>query len=455
MKVTIRTRRLIALAVLVGLTAVACAGGEEPETSAPKNFSDRKAYDGVTITVAAEDVAPTTTLKQIIGDFEKETGITVKLETFDEVTLREKEVLDFTSGAATYDVVNLQWWFVPEFANAGYLVSIDDLLAKGTDPEWLNMDDFTGSILDGFRYNDTLYGIPFWLIGGMHYYRTDLLKQIGEAPPATVDDVFALAENAPTDVHGWVGRGNREFSSFGSFAGFAAGYGAKLFDDEYHSTLLSDPAWKEALTDWLTLMTDYSPPGSANISWYDAYQTFQKGDVIQMFETSDYGPAFENPKDSSVEGNVGYEPAPVGPAGEPMQWFFSEGYGINADASEEQQGAAWLFLQWRAAAETQMKELSVPDSPRFDVVSLEVLESPEYDEAAKAAKQVDYAQGLRETFKVADPWYWPAVPEFTQLAEVFAKNMSSAITGEMSIDQVLEDSHAQIEEIMDRAGYYE
>jgi ABC-type glycerol-3-phosphate transport system substrate-binding protein len=447
---------LIAAAVVLCMTAIACGDSEEQPTAAPDDFADKRAYEGVTITVAAEDVAPTTTLKQIIGDFEEETGITVKMETFDEVTLREKEVLDFTSGAATYDVVNLQWWFVPEFANAGYLVSVDDLIAKGTVPEWFNEDDFTGSILDGFRFDGTLYGVPFWLIGGMHYYRTDLLDQIGEKPPATVDDVLRIAQRAePTGAYGWVGRGNREFSSFGSFAGFAAGYGAKLFDDEYRSTLLSDPAWKESVTDWLTLETQHSPPGAANLNWYDAYQTFQKGDVIQMFETSDYGPAFESPKDSSVVGKVGYMPAPEGPAGQPMQWFFSEGYGINADASEEQQGAAWLFLQWRAAAETQMKELSVPDSPRFDVVSSEVLDSPEYADAAKAAKQVDYAEGLKETFKIADPWYWPAVPEFTQIAEVFAKNMSSAISGEMTVDEVLEDSHAQIEQIMERSGYYE
>jgi multiple sugar transport system substrate-binding protein/sorbitol/mannitol transport system substrate-binding protein len=439
-------------------TAGAPATGASTETSAPTpsptTATDaRRAYAGQTIRVLLDDVAPTTTMKQVIADFETATGIKVQLDVFDETTARQKIVLDLTSHTATYDVINLQWWFVPEFAKAGYLVPVNDLVASGTDPVWYNPTDFPGNILTGFKFNDTLYGLPFWVIGGMYYYRTDVFKELGIQPPKTLQDAITIAALAKSKgLYGWAGRGNRDFDAFGSFAGFASAYGAKLLDNTNHPTLLTDPAWKQAMTDWLKLMRDYGPPGGGNLTWYDAYQAMDAGKVLQFFETSDYGPSIENPKESKVVGNVGYVPAPVGPAGKPAQWFYSEGIGVNKDSKN--QGAAWLFLQWRTSAETFAKELQVPDSPRFDVPSSSVLDSPEFDAAAQKAGMQAYANGLRETIKVADPWYWPAIPEYIKVAEAFASRVSAGIAGELTVDQILQQSNDAITKIMTDAGYY-
>jgi multiple sugar transport system substrate-binding protein len=410
-----------------------------------KAATNPHALAGTSIRAITVDVSPTTTLKQVIGDFTAKTGIKVNIETYNEDTVRQKEVLDFTSHSRVYDVDTVEWWFTPEFANAHYLVSINSLLKSGTVKGWLSVKDFPGRVLDGFRYQGTLWAVPYWEIAGLYYYRTDIFNKLDVKPPKTIADIITIAKKtkaANLGLYGWSGRGNRSYDAFGSVAGFAAAYGAKLLDSKGQPTLLTDPRWHRAMTDWLTLMQNYAPPGAGSATWYDAYQTFQQSKVSQFFDTSDYGPALESPKDSKVLGKVGYMPPPVGPAGKRMQWFYAEGFGINKAVSPKQQAAAWLFLQWRSSPQTFLKELQVKHSPRFDEPSLTVLNSPKYLAAAGKAKMVAYVTGLRDALKVADPRYWPNIPSYAEVGAAIAKDVSDGIASHKTATQVLQAANA-------------
>jgi ABC-type glycerol-3-phosphate transport system substrate-binding protein len=449
-------RALIAvMACALMAVAIGCGGSSSDEGGGDnswikKSAKDPRALAGTTIRVITVDVSPTTTLKQVVSDFTDKTGIKVKFETYDEPTVRQKMLLDYTSGSATYDVDTVEWWFTPEFASGKHLVPIGDLIKQGTVKGWLDLDDFPGKVLDGFTYEDQLYATPYWLIGGMYYYRTDILKKLGMEPPKDLAGIMDVAAKTKSGGlgYGWAGRGNRDYDAFGSLAGFAAGYGVKLLDENGQPTLTTDPRWKQAMGDWLKLMRTDAPPGAGNSTWYEAYQAFQQGKVSQFFDTSDYGPAFEDAKQSKVRGKSGYLSAPMGPAGKRMEWFYSEGFGVNKDASPKQQAAAWLFLQWRSSPETFAKELVVADSPRFDQPSVKVLDSPEYPAAAKKAGTVAYAAGLREALKVADPWYWPSIPAFAPVAEAVAKDVSAALSSNQSVDEVLKKAQGDVEDAL-------
>lgn len=439
---------VLATAIALGGCTAQGSGGGDPDDPLQQ-------YAGATLRVAAEDNDSTTTIMQLLPEFEEATGITVEMEVLDETSLRQKLVLDFTSGSGAYDVGELQYWFVPEFAKAGHLEPLEPLLATTGVDQWLDIDDFPGSTLESMKFEGELYGLPVRLIAGMLYYRDDLI----DSRPTTVDEVMDLVRDSADEFEdagavGWTGRGNRDFSSFGSFGGWAAAYGARLFDDEFRPTLTSDPAWKQALSDWVELMRDNSAPGAGNMSWYEAYQQFQSGGAALMFETSDYGALFEDPAESAVVGKVGYAPPPAGPSGATAQWFFAGGYSINADISEEQKAAASLFVQWRSSKDVFAQELTVDDAPRFTIPSTTVLESQEFEDAATAAGLEEYVLAQREAFLAMDPSYWPLIPEFIEVASAYAANVSAAIAGQMSVDQALEDSDSAIEAIMEEAGYY-
>jgi len=420
-------------------------------------------YKGVTLRVIESETTPLFAMKELLPEFEKKTGIKVTVEVYDEVAVRDKMVLDFTSHTGLYDVSFLQWWFVPEYAQAGFIIPLDHLMETKSIPGLLNLDDFLSPILEGLQVGKVQYGIPYWYLGGMLYYRTDIFDKYGWAVPETIADTQEILDKFKSikkqgqydKIAGWVGRGSKEFDSFGSIAGFAWAYGSKLLNDAMEPTLLSDPRWKQAMNKWVSFMKDHGPLGAGNMTWYDAYNLFMEGKALMFTETSDYGADFTNPQISKVTDKAGFAVGPKGPAGNHIQWFYSEGFGINSDISRQKKEAAWLFIQWRCSSETQLKEAQLKKvGRRFDLCSSKVLQSVQYMEAARKAGAEDYAKGILETIKAADPSYWPSIPEFAEVAESVATQFSGAIAEMNTVKDALKNANDDVYRILEKAGYY-
>ena len=261
-------------------------------------------YAGMTLDLVATEITPTAALVLLKEEFEKMTGIKVKIFFYDEPTLRDRLVLDYTAHTGEYDLGEMQWWFTPEYGGSGFVEPLNSYISNKTNPEYLNMDDFYSPLLDGLAYQGNQYALPYWYLGAALYYRKDIFEENGWDVPKTIDETMDILDKFEAlqsqglykDIHGWIGRGSKSFDSFGSIAGFAAAYGAKLLDDELNPTLLSDPRWKEAVDDWVHIMKDHGPPGIGNMSWMDCYNSFMQGRVLMFTDTSDYGPDYKNPE---------------------------------------------------------------------------------------------------------------------------------------------------------------
>jgi multiple sugar transport system substrate-binding protein len=93
----------------------------------------------------------------------------------------------FQSGTATYDVVNLDISWIPEFADSGLLRPLDPALVDG---------DFLRQAADAGRWKGRTYAVPFNTDVGLLYYRTDDLAKAGRRPAdlreyAKVGDLLA------------------------------------------------------------------------------------------------------------------------------------------------------------------------------------------------------------------------------------------------------------------------
>lgn len=78
-------------------------------------------------------------------------------------------------GSANYDVLNIDAQWTAEFARGDMLRPIDETR--------LDTGDFIDVALEGARYRDRLWGVPFNADAGLLYYRADLLRQYGIKPP--------------------------------------------------------------------------------------------------------------------------------------------------------------------------------------------------------------------------------------------------------------------------------
>ncbi len=100
------------------------------------------------------------------------------------------------------DVYNLDVTWTAEFADAGYIRSIDESRVP--------TDGFLAGPLSTCRYDGRLWALPFNADVGLLYYRTDLLDSVGATAPRTWDELLAAAAQVRArtgdGVAGYVGQ---------------------------------------------------------------------------------------------------------------------------------------------------------------------------------------------------------------------------------------------------------
>ena len=443
-------RRLIAAFSVIATGALLLTGCNAGAAEvAPEGGRD--AFEGTTLRVLLKEGYEIAAIQEFKGEFEEATGISVEVEVYDEPTARQKLVLDATSGTGTYDVINSSFWNLPEYVSAGWLQPLDDYVDEAKD-DWLVMEDIPAGGLEAMTVQDELYALPHSNLGGMLFYRADVFDELGIQPPQSTDDILAAAktikEQRP-DLIPFSARGASTFASLGTDLGWAYGYGATLFDEDGTPQADSDEM-EAAMTDFVTLMSDYGAPDAATLTFTQAGEKFSSGNAAMIFDNSAFGTIFEDPEQSKVAGKVGYT-TPTGPAGNSIQWLYNEGLAITAKS--ENKNAAWLFLQWRMSRDVTMKELT--ELNRTDVPSLYVLQSEEFADYTAEHGVQEFAQAVEESLNEATADHWPFYPEFASIGDTFAAEISTAITGNKTVPEALDSVQSELTRLMRDAGHIE
>ncbi|SCG51775.1 extracellular solute-binding protein [Micromonospora halophytica] len=156
------------------------------------------------------------------------------------------------------DIYNLDVTFTAEFAAAGYLRPIDESrLGPG------HLDAFVPEVLDGCRYQGSLWALPFNTDAGLLFYRPDLLGAAGPGSghprfdwDAVIDRGRALAgpgRGAQASMVGYVGQ-------FGPYEGltvngmeliWSAGVD-RLVDETQNRVVFQRDRWERRLRDVAT-----------------------------------------------------------------------------------------------------------------------------------------------------------------------------------------------------------
>jgi len=93
---------------------------------------------------------------------------------------------------ASVDIVSMDVPYVPEFAAAGWTISVGEILPKDEQARF-----FQGT-LHGATYQGKLGGVPWYNNGPGLYYRKDLLNAKGLTPPKTYDELLNVAKTLQT-----------------------------------------------------------------------------------------------------------------------------------------------------------------------------------------------------------------------------------------------------------------
>jgi multiple sugar transport system substrate-binding protein len=334
-------------AIIAGFTLSLMAAGAVVSNAHAADF-DWKKFQGKTVNFLANNNPVSQALLTHKADFEKLTGITLKVDSYQEQQMRQRLVTVMNAHSDEVDVfMSLPSREGAQFAAAGWYADLTPLTKNEVAPDY----DYAGlsqALLKAATYDGKLTSMPMNIEGPVLYYRTDIFKNCGVDQPKTVGDIEAAAKKIKAcdpSITPFVSRGLKPALPY-TFSNFLHNMGGSYMVNG--KSALCSPKDKAALDTYSRLLRDYGPPGVVNYTFYQISALYRSGRAAMAFEAS-------NELRTMMEGgerlnDTALIPLPGGDGGEIPTAI---GWGIAVSAYSKQPDAAWYFLQWATSPAVQ------------------------------------------------------------------------------------------------------
>ena len=251
-------------------------------------------YEGTTLNLLMEDLLETTIIEEMLPEFEELTGITVQFEKVAYDVMHEKLVPQLAAGPGngSYDVIEVDFYWVYEFARSGWVELLDERITNSggaIDPSrYVSATLDIVSRADGQTWYVPFYAYPMGLI-----YRDDLLND------AAFTEEFAAATGAelaiPDSVVGYVElaaaisawKGEELYGAAMTaqqvdpivmeFCNFLYGLGGDYYDAELTEPTINDATGVEAAQLYVDCVTQAAQPGAASANYNDSIAVYSQG----------------------------------------------------------------------------------------------------------------------------------------------------------------------------------
>ncbi len=331
---------------------------------------DWKAHDGETISFLANNNPWSQALLSYKDEFTELTGITLKVDSYQEQQMRQRLVTVLNSRSDEVDVfMTLASREGQQFAASGWYADLSAYVQKDVAPDY----DFGGispALVKAATFDGKLTSVPLNLEGPLLYYRTDIFQKCGIAKPASLDDLAAAAKKISECESGMTpisSRGLKAALAY-TFSNVLHNMGGQYIVDG--KSALCAPAGQKAISYYGGLLKDFGPPGSSNYSFYQISALYRAGRAAMAFESS-------NELRTIMEGgerlnDTDVMPLPQGEAGSVPTAI---GWGLAISANSAKKDAAWYFVQWASSPEMQKRlaiqgiaapRTSVSDDPEYN-----------------------------------------------------------------------------------------
>jgi multiple sugar transport system substrate-binding protein len=331
----------VALPVLAVVAVSAQAGAAE---------FDWKKFQGKTVTFLANNNPVAQALLTYKGDFEKLTGMTLKVDGYQEQQMRQRLVTVMNAHSDEVDVfMTLPSREGEQFAAAGWYGDLS-AMAKGDVAKEYDSAGLSQALLKAATFGGKLTSMPMNIEGPIFYYRTDIFKKCGIEKPATIKDVEAAATKikaCDSSVTPFVSRGLKPAVAY-TFSNVLHNIGGSYIANGKSN--LCSPKGKEALDTYSRLLRDFGPPGVVNYSFQQISALYRGGRAAMSFESS-------NELRTVMDGGARLKDTTLipFPAGEAGQVPTVIGWGMAVSSHSKQPDAAWYFVQWATSPAVQKK----------------------------------------------------------------------------------------------------
>lgn len=328
----------------------------------------------------------------------------------------------FLLGRSPYDLVYMDIVWVPKFAAAGWLKDLSAQLTPEQEAEFLSGD------LEGGKYQDKLYRMPFRSDGGMLYYRQDLLEQAGYQPPETFEELMTISQdlqgrNLAEWGYVWQGRQYEGLSAM--FVEILTGFGGFWINPDTLEVGLDRPeavAGVEFLVK--TIEERISPPGVTTYAEEETRRLFQNGNVV-FLRNWPYVFGLASQDDSPIQGKFAIKPMVSQP--EHQSGACQGGWGLGIAKSSKHPQQAWEVVKFFMRPEVQREFVLntgyVPSLRSLFNDPEIVAKYPHYPELLNVVNQAS----LR-----------PPIPQYAQASDILQRYLSAALTKRMTPQKAME-----------------
>lgn len=375
--------------------------------------------------------------------FEKETGIEVNFTVLPENDVRDRINQEFASQAGVYDVASISNYEVPFYADNGWLTPLDPYIAAD---ETYDFDDIFDPIAEGLTVDDEVYALPFYGESSFLMYRKDVFAELGLIMPENptwpeVAELAATIDEARPDMAGICLRGLPGWGQvFAPLTTVVNTFGGTWWDEDWNAQVDAEP-FVDATQFYVDLVREHGEPGAAQAGFTECLTSMSQGGAAMWYDATSAAGTLES-ESSPVAGKIGYAPAPVLKT-ESAGWLYSWAWGIQA--ASQRKDAAWEFISWASSKgyENLVGERigwpSVPAGKRASTYQNEqyLQTAGAFAEATQRAIESAQPQSPGVQPRPAPGIQFVAIPQFAHVATQVSEDVSSAIAGQMTVQEAL------------------
>ena len=420
------TRRVAARALAGGLIA-------------GSGFARARAATGGTLRMPVPAGAAAKTFNAIAAAFTAQTGIAVDVVPMPLDDVRQKLILDLSTGAGQTDIVVLNNTWLGEMTR--FLVDLTPALGAGKDG--FDLPALVPSMTALFADGGKQLALPIRIGGRVLVYRKDLFGQAGIAAPPKSWDEFIKAAQALTaparDQYGFVAPMGQGLNMVDSWGVFLTSYGGSFLAPDGATPAFADAPGQAATAMFVGLYrTDHIMPQDA-LEYDDSgtIAAMQSGRAAMMLAFSPWVDPLNDPKLSKVAGRI--DVAPAIPLGASNGVSMSNGWGFGLSKASKASEAGLRFIRFAASPAVQLAiARDLGNSPTVAAV---------FRDPAYLAGH-PYAPNVLSALDGARPQ--PNRPGWASVADELGRNLSMALTGQVTPEQALDAARTRAVRILRR-----
>jgi len=452
---------LLVLVMVFSIFLAACGPAEPEPTEAPPAPTEEpagealpyglkpgKPYEGQTITLLLNNAAKNTALAERAGKFTEMTGIEVVFDMVPFGSLLEKIMAEGVGGTGNYDIITYLDSWGPSIKQ--FLVPLDNMIADaGIDLG----ERYPPAYVQAVTYDGQIYALPWRGHPQLMFYRKDVLEDLGLEVPKTWAEYEEMARviTEKTDLYGaGMYYGKNAGQNMFVWTTMLWANGGDYFDENW-KPIFNNAEGVEATQRYVDflLKDGTAPPGAVMYSEYEGTQSLAQAESASTITwwwqyTRMIDPEVAQPE---VVDNVAFAPVP--------EW---EGKGgatyaivmpLSIFESSKSPEAAWEFLKWATSAEMEKDIVTTKEKPETTTnvaVHIANLVDPEVN-----AAWGNMHQFAAESLAVSR--IMPQLAEWPEIVDVIETALNDIASGEPT-QETLDAAAAEVEKIMERAGYY-